>query len=130
VTRFSRCTQLKVKAPTVSFLNWFADKMPGPQDLPTLTDLKYPLAPSGKQVMARVLMAVPAKQPLDQNRFLRAGLVLDLLPGEKLGEGMQMLAGGADLDSIVDAAQRRWRENPNLSPKALPPWMTKGRPAT
>ena len=130
VTRFSRCTQLKVRAPAVSFLNWFADEMPGPQDLAGLTDLKYPLAPSGTQVMARVLLAAPAKQPLDQSRFLRPGLFLDLLPGEQLGEGMQMLADGThDLDGIVDAAQRRWRENPDLSPKALPPWMTKGKPA-
>lgn len=130
VTRFSRCTQLKVKAPTVSFLNWFADEMPGPQDLATLTDLKYPLTPSGVQVMARVLLAVPAARPLDQSRFLRPGLVLDLLPGEQLGQGMQMLADGtSDLDSIVDAALKRWQDDPGLSPKAMPPWMTKGKPA-
>ena len=130
VTRFSRCTQLKVKAPAVSFLHWLAGEMPGLQDLAALTDLKYPLAPSGIQVMARVLLAVPAKQPLDQSRFLRPGLLLDLLLGEQLGAGMQMLADGThDLDSIVDAALKRWRENPDLSPKALPPWMTKGKPA-
>ena len=130
VTRFSRCTQLKVKAPAVSFLNWFADEMPGPQDLATLTDLKYPLTPSGVQVMPRVLLAVPAKRPLDQSRFLRPGLVLDLLPGEQLGQGMQMLADGScDLDSIVDAALKRWRDDPSLGPKALPPWMIKGKPA-
>ena len=122
VTRFSRCTRLKVKAPAVSFLHWFADEMPGPQDLAALTDLKYPLAPSGMQVMARVLLAVPAKQPLDQSRFLRPGLFLDLLPGEQLGAGMQMLADGThDLDSIVDAALKRWRENPALVPRLCPP---------
>ncbi len=131
VTRFSRCTQLKVRAPAVSFLDWFADDMPGPRDLGGHTYLKYPLAPSGIQVMAKVLLATPAKRPLDGSRFLRPGLHLDLLPGEQLGEGLQMLADGKrDLDGIVEAALKRWWDNPGLEAKAPPPWMTKDkRPA-
>lgn len=128
VTRFSRWTRHKVKAPAVSFLNWFRNQMPTQEELGALTDLTYPLAPSGIQTMPKLILSSPRNAPLDVAKFIRQGLFRDLLPGELVGFGIGIIGDhGETLDTIIEKALRRWWDEPTLSPKAPPPWVGRKR---
>src|SRR5262249_30168035 len=105
VTRFSRCSKLKVRAPTTSLLLWRGKQMPKEGDLAKLSYIRHPLAPSGLQTMPRLLLAAPRRSPLDPARFLRPGLTLELAPREEVGEGLPLLSEGRwSLDEILDKA--------------------------
>jgi hypothetical protein len=124
VVRFSRCSRCRVKAPTVSFLNWFQNEMPTQEEATSLTDITNPLAPSGIQTMPKLILATPRERPLDSKSFVRPGIFIDLLPGEQIGSGASIISVNEEtLDSIVQKALRRWWNDPALTPKAPPPWM-------
>jgi hypothetical protein len=128
VVRFSRWTKHKAKAPAVAFLNWFRNEMPTQKEIGALTDLAFPLAPSGIQTMPKLILSSPRSKPLDITKFIRQGLFLDLLPGELVGSGIGIIGEhGETLDSIVEKALRRWWDEPTLSPKAPPPWLGRKR---
>ena len=128
VVRFSRCSKFKVKAPAVSFLNWFNDGMPSQEEVSSLTNISHPLAPSGIQTMPKLILAAPRREPLDTTRFIRPGLYLDLLADELPGSGIAVISdNGETLDSVIGKALLRWWDDPTLSPKALAPWMAKRR---
>lgn len=128
VVRFSRCSKFKVKAPAVSFLNWFHERMPSQEEVASLTNLRHPLAPSGIQTMPKLILAMPRREPLDTAQFNRPGLFLEPLAEELPGSGMAVIAeNGATLESVVEKALRRWWDDPTLSPKAPAPWVAKPR---
>jgi hypothetical protein len=124
VVVFRRTTALKARGPAVALQKWTSCELPTAAEANGLQELMWPIAPNGIQTFGHLVLTGPRTQPIDASIFIRPGIIVHVSNSETQRPYTCVSTWPPySLDDIIEAAVRRWWDNPSLPADAYAPWF-------